>query len=107
MARVVAAAPASRPRPNFVVADERALAVAVNADAPGTAVRREVWLGAPAAAEHGWRAALRRPPFSDLAVRSRASLHSQSASRPLARGILVVLEGAAILSVFSRPPGSC
>jgi putative ABC transport system permease protein len=38
-------------------------------------------------------------------VRSRASLHSHAASRPLARGILVVLEGAAILSVVLAAAG--
>jgi hypothetical protein len=90
---------------SFVVADERALSVAVNANAPGTAVPREVWIGTPAAAEHQVSAALRRPPFSALAIRSRASLHAHAASRPLARGILVVLEGAAILSVLLAAAG--
>jgi hypothetical protein len=69
----------------------------VNANAPGTGVPREVWVGVPAASEHRVSAALRRPPFSDLAVRSRSSLHLHAAARPLARGILVVLEGAAIV----------
>ena len=106
VARVVATGAHFPTAPDtFVVADERALAVAVNADAPGTAVPREVWIGAPAAAEHRVAAALHRPPFSDLSVRSRASLHSHAASRPLARGILVVLEGAAILSVVLAAAG--
>jgi hypothetical protein len=106
VARVVATgarfptAPAS-----FVVADEQALSVAVNANAPGTGVPREVWIGVPPASERRVSAALHRRPFSDLAVRSRASLHSHAASRPLARGILVVLEGAAILSVVLAAAG--
>jgi hypothetical protein len=105
-ARVVAVgarfptAPAS-----FVVADEKALSVAVNADAPGTAVPREVWVGTPPAAERSAAAALRRPPFAALAVQSRSSLHSHAASRPLARGILVVLAGGAILSVVLAAAG--
>jgi hypothetical protein len=90
---------------SFVVADERALSVAVNADAPGTAVPREVWVGTPADSVRTAAAALRRPPFSDLGVQSRASLHSHAAARPLARGILVVLEGAAILSVVLAAAG--
>jgi FtsX-like permease family len=105
-ARVVAVgarfptAPAS-----FVVADEAALSVAVNADAPGTAVPREVWVGTPPRALPKVAGALRRPPFADLAVRSRTSLHSHAASRPLARGILVVLEGGAVLSVVLAAAG--
>jgi predicted lysophospholipase L1 biosynthesis ABC-type transport system permease subunit len=90
---------------SFVVADEEALSVAVNADAPGTAVPHEVWVGTPPAAQRSAAAALRRPPFADLAVQSRSSLHSHAASRPLARGILVVLEGGAILSVVLAAAG--
>jgi hypothetical protein len=90
---------------SFVVADEQALSVAVNAGSPGTAVPREIWIGTAPAAEHRVAAALHRPPFSGLEVRSRASLHSHAASRPLARGILVVLEGAAILSVVLAAAG--
>ena len=106
VARVVATGARFPTAPeSFVVADERALSVAVNADSPGTAVPREVWIGTPPAGEHRVAAALRRPPFSDLAVRSRAALHSHAASRPLARGILVVLEGAAILSVVLAAAG--
>jgi hypothetical protein len=106
IARVVAVGTRFPTAPeSFVVADERALSVAVNAGAPGTAVPREVWVGTPAAEEGAAAAALRRPPFSDLAVRSRASLHSHAAARPLARGILVVLEGGAILSVVLAAGG--
>ena len=90
---------------SFVVADEAALSVAVNADTPGTAAPSEVWLGTPPAAVARAASGLRRPPFSDLAVQSRASLHSESASRPLARGILVVLEGGAVLSVLLAAAG--
>jgi FtsX-like permease family len=106
VARVVAAGTRFPTAPeSFVVADERALSVAVNANAPGTAVPREVWIGAPPSDVHRVSAALRRPPFSDLSVRSRASLHSHAASRPLARGILVILEVAAILSVALAAAG--
>ncbi|HET7171429.1 MAG TPA: FtsX-like permease family protein [Gaiellales bacterium] len=106
VARVVAVGTRFPTAPDsFVVADERALSVAVNANAPGTAVPREVWIGTPPAAEHRVATALRGPPFSDLAVRSRSSLHSHAAARPLARGILVVLEAAAILSVVLAAAG--
>jgi hypothetical protein len=106
VARVVAAGTRFPTAPeSFVVADERALSTAVNANAPGTAVPREVWIGAPAASLDRVATALHRPPFSDLAVRSRASLQSDAASRPLARGILIVLEGAAILSVVLAAAG--
>jgi len=106
VARVVATGARFPTAPDsFVVADEQALAVAVNANAPGTGAPREVWIGTPPASERRVSAALHRPPFSGLAVRSRASLHSHAASRPLARGILVVLEGAAILSVVLAAAG--
>jgi hypothetical protein len=106
VARVVATGARFPTAPeSFVVADEQALSVAVNANAPGTGVPREVWIGAPPASEHRVSAALHRAPFSALAVRSRAALHSHAASRPLARGILVVLEGAAILSVLLAAAG--
>jgi hypothetical protein len=106
VARVVATGARFPTAPeSFVVADEQALAVAVNADAPGAGTPREVWIGAPAASEHRVSAALHRPPFSELALRSRASLHSHAASRPLARGILVVLEAAAILAVVLAAAG--
>jgi putative ABC transport system permease protein len=105
-ARVVAVGARFPTAPDsFVVADQAALSVAVNADAPGTAVPHEVWVGTPPAGQRGAAAALRRPPFNDLAVQSRASLHSHAASRPLARGILVVLEGGAILAVVLAAAG--
>jgi hypothetical protein len=83
----------------FVVADEGDLATTLNADDPGTATPAEVWLAVPAARRAGVDAALRKPPFSALEVRSREDVQSRLASEPLARGLLDVLAMSALLAL--------
>jgi hypothetical protein len=83
----------------FVVADEGDLATTLNADDPGTATPAEVWLAVPATHRARVDAALGRPPFSSLEVRSRDAVQSQLASQPLARGLLDVLAMSALLAL--------
>jgi hypothetical protein len=83
----------------FVVADEGDLATTLNADDPGTATPAEVWLAVPAARRAAVGAALRRPPFSSLEVRSREAVQSRLAAEPLARGLLAVLAMSALLAL--------
>jgi hypothetical protein len=86
---------------DFVVADKGALATALNADSPGSAIVNEIWLGAPsgaAAAPVG--AALERPPFDVLEVRSRSAVEDRLESDPLSRGALATLAGAAAAALL-------
>ena len=81
---------------SFVVADEATLAVALEADAPGSAQPTELWLRSahPAALV----AALHRVPFSSLGLTSRAALLHTLRADPLARGVLATLAAAAALA---------
>ena len=74
----------------FVVADEPALAAALNAQDPGTGTPGELWLRArdPGRAAE-LDAALARPPFDVLVRSSRRELHDSLAADPLAHGVLV------------------
>lgn len=83
----------------FVVADERDLATTLNADDPGTATPAEVWLAVPPGRRARVGAALRKPSFSVLDVRSREDVQSRLASEPLARGLLDVLAMSALLAL--------
>jgi putative ABC transport system permease protein len=89
----------------FVVADEARLAAAMNADRPGSAVPAELWLGVPSDRDAAVAGALRRPPFADLGVASRTALQAQASARPLARGVLVVLELTAAVAVLLAAAG--
>lgn len=90
---------------SFAIADEATLALKINADAPGTAVPDEMWVGVPPDETGRVQSELRRPPFSALAVRSRSGIRASEAGRPLARGILIVLEAAAVLAVLLAAAG--
>lgn len=80
-----------------LVADGTAMTTALNADQPGAARTNEVWLSSndPKALER----ALTRPPFSALAIESHAKLERTLRNEPLARGSLLVLGGAALVSL--------
>jgi hypothetical protein len=82
---------------DVVVADAGSLATAMNADSPGSAVANEVWLWArdPARAQR----ALHRPPFDTLQLSSRRDLERSLRTEPLARGVLLTLEGAAVIAL--------
>ena len=83
----------------FVVADEGELATALNADDPGAATPAEIWLAVPPAQRDRVYAALQRPPFSALELRSRDAVQTRLASEPLARGLLDVLAMSALLAL--------
>jgi hypothetical protein len=86
---------------DFVVADRNALATALNADSPGSAVVNEIWVGAPSAATTARvEGALRRPPFDVLEVRSRRAVDERLESDPLSRGALATLAGAAAVALL-------
>jgi hypothetical protein len=85
---------------DFVVADRSSVATAMNAAAPGSGVTNEFWIdAAPGRSPQALAAALRRPPFADLQVRSRLALLAHLRSDPLARGALLALGAAAIVSL--------
>jgi len=77
-----------------VVADREAITTALNAESPGSAVTNEVWLSTRDPA------ALARPPFNVLAVRTHAQVERELRSEPLARGSLLVLAAAAAVALI-------
>jgi hypothetical protein len=84
----------------YVVADEPALAAALNAEQPGTGLPEELWLQPQDASRAGeLDAALARPPFDVLVRASRGGLEDELAADPLAHGVLVTLSGAAALAL--------
>jgi FtsX-like permease family protein len=82
-----------------VLADATTLTTALDADAPGAGSTNELWLDAPPGREGQLDAALRKPPFDVLQVRSYRRVLSAQESDPLARGTLYTLVGAAIVAV--------
>jgi len=81
----------------FVLADESRLSTAMNAGAPGRGTPNEIWLAArhePAAAS-----ALRRAPFSSLAVGSRSGTEHRLATDPLAHATELALGAAALVAL--------
>jgi FtsX-like permease family protein len=86
---------------DFVVADRAALATALNADSPGSAVVNEIWVGASStAAKARVEDALRRSPFDVLEVHSRDAVEERLESDPLSRGALATLAGAAAAALL-------
>jgi hypothetical protein len=83
----------------FVVADESRLAVALDGSRPGTGRPTEVWLSAPPAEVRRVGKALGKSPLSSLVVASRSALEHALATDPLARGVTLTLEAAALLAV--------
>jgi hypothetical protein len=81
----------------FVLADADWLSTAVDADAPGQGTPNEVWISAP---DDGSVAgsALRRPPFSALAVESRAAIEQRLAGDPLAHATAIALGAAGLVA---------
>jgi FtsX-like permease family len=86
---------------DFVIGDEQALLVAMNAANPGGTVANELWLAGPASVGR----ALGRAPFAPLAVSSRAALESRLRADPLARGSLIALAGSAIVALLLAVAG--
>ena len=79
----------------FAVVDRASLVTALNVARPGSALSSEVWLEAPASAA----AALARPPFHVLDVRSRRALEQRLEADPLARVALGALLAAAAIAL--------
>jgi len=84
---------------SFVVADESSLASAIGADDLPSAIPGELWLSVPPQSSARLAAALRAPPFSSLAVSSRAEIAAGLRDAPLARGIVVSLLAAAAVAL--------
>ncbi len=84
---------------SFVIADEPSLAAALGADDLPSSVPDELWLSAPDSSTARLAAALRKPPFAALDVSSRAAIHSDLQSDPIARGIVSSLVAAAIAAL--------
>jgi hypothetical protein len=80
---------------DVVLADEPALATALNADAPGSGAPSEVWVDAPGPSEARLETALRRPPFDALDVTFHRQVLEDLRSDPLARGTLWTLAAGA------------
>ncbi len=84
---------------SFVVADEASLATALGANDLPTAIPDELWLSVPPAAQPRVAASLREPPYSTLAISSRAAIASSLRDDPLGRGIVVSLLSASIAAL--------
>ena len=83
----------------FVVADEGALATALDADAPGTGTPGELWLAVPKAEIQDVGQALSRGPFSQLEPTWQQQLYETAHGDPLARGVATVLGAAALVAL--------
>ncbi|HZO50288.1 MAG TPA: FtsX-like permease family protein, partial [Gaiellaceae bacterium] len=83
----------------FVVVDERRLATALDADAPGSGVPGEAWVSVPERSARALAARLARPPFSSLVVADRRAEQRRLASDPLARGIALALGAVALVAL--------
>jgi hypothetical protein len=81
----------------FVLADGAWLETALDADAPGQGTPNEIWLATPHPAAAA--AALRRGPFADLQVTSRAAIQRRLAGDPLARATGRALGAASVLAL--------
>jgi hypothetical protein len=101
-ARVIAAAryfPTIAEDEAFVVADEAAVATALDADAPGTGTPGELWLDVADRDQDSVRRALGRPPFSRLQRLSRQGLYEQARADPLAEGVANTLGVGALVAL--------
>jgi hypothetical protein len=80
----------------FVIADEQALAGALDAQLPGQGRADELWLSSSSLTRV--RDTMRSGPFAQLGYTFRADVERQLRSAPIARGVLGTLIAAAILS---------
>ena len=83
----------------FAVADESHLQTAFDAGAPGTGRPLEVWLSVPHRENGAVASALRRPPFSTLAIASRGGLEQELRASPLSRAIELALAAGALVAL--------
>jgi hypothetical protein len=81
------------------VADREALDTALNASAPDSGFPTELWLDVPPSRLTAVEARLHKPPFTALAISSRAGLERSLRREPVARGALAMLEAAALTAV--------
>ncbi len=84
----------------FVVADEGALATALDADAPGTGTPGELWVLLPHGDADAVAASLARTPFSQLDATWQQDLYESAHGDPLARGVSWVLAAAALVALL-------
>lgn len=83
----------------FVVADEAALADALDTREPGTGSVAELWVWVPDASSAALGHALGQPPYDRLTIELRAQRQADLASDPLAVGASSLLTGSALLAL--------
>jgi len=98
VARVIPRFPTAGTR--FVVADEAALADALDAREPGTGAVGELWLSAPDGHAAALGQALAAAPYDRLSVDLRQVRQDRLASDPLARGAAGLLTASALLTLL-------
>jgi hypothetical protein len=81
----------------FVLAEGSELSTAINAGALGHGTPNEIWISARD--ERQAAAALRRPPFSSLAIASRSETEHRLATDPLAHATELALGAAALVAL--------
>ncbi|HET7045321.1 MAG TPA: hypothetical protein VFI37_10770 [Gaiellaceae bacterium] len=92
-------------QPDFVVVDESALSTELDALAPGVGRPNETWLNVPPGQRAATARTLAEPPLDQLEVHSQAALESQLRGDPLARGVLYVLAGTALVALALAAAG--
>jgi hypothetical protein len=91
---------------DVVVADEGALATALNSAAPGTAQVGEIWLeGVSRADARRLRAALTRPALAGVRATFRARVEADLREDPLARAVLRTFATIALVALFLAVAG--
>ncbi len=83
-----------------VIADRQAMATLFDTRSPGLGTTDELWLNVPRSNDEASAAALDRPPFTALAVESRAETLRSLQNDPLARGVLLTLAGTAVVALL-------
>ena len=82
-----------------VVADLTTAGTILDTRYPGLGTTNELWLNVPAADEQRTAALLSHPPFTALAVASRAATLASLRRDPLARGALITLAATAAVAL--------
>ena len=83
-----------------VVADRDTAGTLLDTRSPGLGTTDELWLNVPAARDAATARLLGRPPFTQLAVQSRAATLTRLQTDPLGRGALLTLAGTAAVALL-------
>ncbi len=85
---------------DVVVADRTNAATILDTRSPGLGTTDELWVNVPAAEEASAATTLSKPPFTQLALRSRTDTLAELRADPLARGALLTLAGTAAVALL-------